>query len=77
MKLPLILSVSTMEILKEGRQLHHDALKQRKEDINVGIKFFEKGNQEREDPLELRNQIFPPYTPLKSLDEISCSGGEL
>jgi hypothetical protein len=30
-----------------------------------GIDFFEKGNPEQKDPLEFRNQDFPPYSPSK------------
>ena len=75
--IPLYSFVSTIEFPKKGRRLHHDDLKQRNEDNNVLIDLFEKSNQRREDPLEFRNQNFPPYTPLKSRDEISCSGGEL
>ena len=66
-----------MEFPKKGCQLHHDDLKQRSEDINIVDRPLREAQPRREDPLEYRNQTFPPYSPLKSRDEISCRGGEL
>ena len=60
-----------MGLPKKGCQHRQDDPKQRNEDTHVMDRPL------REDPLEYRNQNFPPYSPLKSRDEISCSGGEL
>ena len=67
-----------MESSKKGRQLHHDDPKQRNEDNNVMDQPLRKGSQDREDSLGFSLPTPSPLTPpLKSRDEISCSGGEL
>ena len=70
--------VSTMEFPKEGCQLHHDDLKQENEDINVMDQpLREKQPRPRRLVRISRPNPFPLTSPLKSRDEISCSGGEL
>ena len=68
--------VRTMEFPKKGCWLRHDDLKQRNEDINVMDRSLRE-----EQPRTLAGISYPevyPFTPpLKSQDEISCSGGEL
>ena len=73
------LFVSTMEIPKKGWQIDHGDLKQWNEDINESDQPLRKGSQDREDSLGFFSLPTPsPLTPpLKSRDEISCSGGEL
>ena len=67
-----------MEFPKKGRRLHHDDLQQRNEDINERDQPLRKGSQDREDSLGFSLRAPSPLTPpLKSRDEISCSGGEL
>ena len=66
-----------MEIPKKGWRLDHGDLEQRNEGVNEREQPLREGSQDREDSLGFRNQPLPPYTPLKSRDEISCSGGEL
>ena len=68
----------TMEIPKKGWRLDHGDLKQRNEDINERDQPLRKGSQDREDSLGFSLPTPSPLTPpLKSRDEISCSGGEL
>ena len=68
----------TMETPKEGWRLDHGDLKQRNEDINERDQPLSKGSQDREDSLGFSLPTPSPLTPpLKSRDEISCSGGEL
>ena len=72
------LFVSTMEIPKKGWQIDHGDLKQWNEDINERDQPLRKGSQDREDSLGFSLPTPSPLTPpLKSRDEISCSGGEL
>ena len=66
----------TMEIPKEGWQIDHGDLKQRNKDISERGQPLRKGSQDREDSLGSTNTS-PLTPPLKSRDEISCSGGEL
>ena len=68
----------TMEIPKKGWWLDHGDSKQRNEDINERDQPLRKGIQDREDSLGFLLPAPSPLTPpLKSRDEISCSGGEL
>src|SRR3954467_13109111 len=58
--------VSTVKILKEGRQLHHDDLKQRNEDINV----LDRPLQEEQARMRRRARFVTkpsPLTPLLNL----------
>ena len=67
-----------MEFPKKGWRLDHGDLKQRNEDINERDQPLQKGSQDRQDSLGFSLPApSPPYSPLKSRDEISCSGGEL
>ena len=67
-----------MEFPKKKSRLHHEDLKQRNEDINERDQPLRKGSQDREDSLGFSLPTPSPLTPpLKSRDEISCSGGEL
>ena len=54
--------VSTVKILKEGRQLHHDAFRHRNENINAMDRPLQVEHQDREDPLEIRKQNPPAYS---------------
>ena len=68
--------VSTMEFLKKGRRLHHDDRSREMKTSMYWTSLFEKSKPGWEDPLDSLPNL-PPYSPLKSWDEISCSGGEL
>ena len=68
----------TMEIPKKGWRLDHDDLKQRNEDINERDQLLRKGQPRPRRLVSFSLPALPPLTPpLKSRDEISCSGGEL
>ena len=69
--------LSTMEFLKKGRRLHHDDLKQRNEDINVLDRPLREEQASMRRPARFITKPSPLSLPLKSRDEISCSGGEL
>ena len=67
-----------MKIPKEGRQLHHDDLKQSNEDVNVRDRpLREEQPRLRRFVRILKPDLSPLTLPLKSRDEISFSGGEL
>ena len=69
--------ISTMEFLKKGRRLHHDDMKQRNEDINVLDRPLREEQAMMRRPARFVTKPSPLSLPLKSRDEISCSGGEL
>ena len=70
--------ISTVKIPKEERQLHHDALMHRYEEINAMDRpLREEQPRPRRSVRFFVTQSLPPYSPPKSRDEISCSGGEL
>ena len=50
---------------------------QRNEDNNIKDQLLREGQQEPEDSLEYKTKTLPLTLPLKSRDEISCSGGDL
>ena len=56
--------VSTVKILKEGRQLHRDALMHRNEDINAMDRPLREEQLRPRNLLEFRNQIPSPLLPL-------------
>ena len=77
-RMPILYSlVSTMEFLKKGCRLHHDDLKQRNEDINVLDRPLRAEQARMRRPARFVTKPSPLSLPLKSRDEISCSGGEL
>ena len=73
----LIPFISTMEFPKKGCRLHHDDLKQRNEDINVLDRPLREEQALIRRTARFFTKHFPLSLPLKSRDEISCSGGEL
>ena len=64
-------------MLKKGRQLHHDDLKQRNEYINVLDRPHREEQARMRRTARFVTKLSPLTPPLKSRDEISCSGGEL
>ena len=66
-----------MEFPKKGCRLHHDDLEQRNEDINVLDRPLREEQARMRRPARLVTKPSPLSLPLKSRDEISCSGGEL
>ena len=66
-----------MEFLKKGRQPHHDALMHRNEDISAMDRPLREEQPRPRRIVRISLPILPPYSPPKSRDEISCSGGEL
>ena len=68
----------TIEIPKKGWQIDHGGLKERNEDINKRDQPLRKGQPRPRRLVRFLLPAPPPLTPpLKSRDEISCSGGEL
>ena len=77
-KMPTLYSfVSMMEFLKKGHRLHHDDLKERIEDINILDRPLREEQARMRRPARFVTKPSPLSLPLKSRDEISCSGGEL
>ena len=69
--------ISTMEFLKKGFRLHHDDLKQRNVDIIVLDRPLREEQARMRRPARFVTKPSPLSLPLKSRDEISCSGGDL
>ena len=69
--------VSMMEPPKKGYRLYLDDLKRRNEDINVLDRPLREEQARMRRPASFVTKPSPLSLPLKSRDEISCSGGEL